>query len=176
MSTGLHKDLEIGEIHRIQCLEYADATARLAATGFTVKDVGRVAQQDSDSSFWLLVGYSPITWVLLGTDLSKDYLLLSFNWASVGSSPVLIGTVPAGAMIPEVVLIINTPFNQPTTLEVGRLAAPAELMLGSDNNPAIAGSYQVTPDMLYASATNVYLTLIAGSPPSTGSGQVIVYL
>jgi hypothetical protein len=73
MSTGLHKDLEIGEIHRIQCLEYADSTTRSAATGFVALDVGRVAKQLDDSSFWLLTKYSPITWVLIsaGPGLSE---------------------------------------------------------------------------------------------------------
>jgi hypothetical protein len=65
MSTGLHKDLEIGEIHRLQCLEYANATLRGAATGFLATDVGRVAKQTDDNSFWLLTNYSPITWVLI---------------------------------------------------------------------------------------------------------------
>jgi hypothetical protein len=65
MSTGLHKDLEIGEIHRVQCLEYTSASLRLAATGFVAADVGRVARQLDDNSFWLLTGYSPISWVTL---------------------------------------------------------------------------------------------------------------
>jgi hypothetical protein len=62
MSTGLHKDLEIAENHRIQCLEYADSTAREGATGLVSSDIGRVAHQTNDGSFWILVDDSPLTW------------------------------------------------------------------------------------------------------------------
>ena len=43
-------------------LIYADEAARLAATGFTADDVGRIAWQQSDNTFWQLTDYSPITW------------------------------------------------------------------------------------------------------------------
>lgn len=48
--------------HRLESWVYADATARSAATGFTVDDVGRVAYQQSDNSYWRLTDDSPITW------------------------------------------------------------------------------------------------------------------
>lgn len=48
--------------HRLETWVYADATARLAATGFTVDDVGRIAFQQSDGSYWRLSDDSPITW------------------------------------------------------------------------------------------------------------------
>ena len=43
-------------------LVYVDETARLAAGPFTSADVGRVAWQQSDDTFWLLDDNSPITW------------------------------------------------------------------------------------------------------------------
>lgn len=48
--------------HRLESWVYADATARSAATGFTVDDVGRIAYQQSDNSYWRLTDDSPITW------------------------------------------------------------------------------------------------------------------
>ena len=107
---------------------------------------------------------------------TETSMALPFSWADVGSSPLKIGTVQAGTTIPEVVLIITTPFNQPVTLEVGPASAPAELMLGVDSNPSVAESYQVMPDKTYASNTDLYLTLSAGTLPTTGAGHVIVYL
>lgn len=49
-------------IHIIHSFEYADAIARLAATGFTSVDVGKVAKQTDNLSWWLLTDDSPITW------------------------------------------------------------------------------------------------------------------
>jgi hypothetical protein len=62
MSTGLHKDLDITEIHRIYAFSYASAVLRTGATGLTVLDVGKVALQTDDLSFWVLTNYSPVTW------------------------------------------------------------------------------------------------------------------
>ena len=66
MSTGLHRNAEITELHRIQSLEYANAAARTGATGLTSDDVGRVARQTDDDSFWLLTDDSPLTWLEIG--------------------------------------------------------------------------------------------------------------
>lgn len=66
MSTGLHKDLEIGENHRTQSLTYANAAARTGATGLTAEDVGRDAIQTDNTTFWKLTDHSPVTWIQLG--------------------------------------------------------------------------------------------------------------
>lgn len=62
---SLHKNLTSVDMHIIFAWSYADSTARSAATGFALADVGKVAQQLSDSSYWLLTGYSPIAWAQL---------------------------------------------------------------------------------------------------------------
>ena len=51
---------------------YADATARLAASGFTAAEVGVVALQLSDATLWLLSDDSPVTWVpVSGTGMTN---------------------------------------------------------------------------------------------------------
>lgn len=72
MSTGLHKDLEIAEIHRAHSLSYANASARTGATGLTADDVGRDAIQTDDNSFWRLTNHSPVTWIQLGVGGTDD--------------------------------------------------------------------------------------------------------
>lgn len=106
-----------------------------------------------------------------------QHLLLDFSWADVPTSPKLVGTIKAGGLAERVSMEVYTSFDQPVRLEVGRLAAPAELMLGVDSNPTIPDVYQVTPELVYAADTDIYLTLIAPGPlPTTGTGRVIVYL
>lgn len=41
---------------------YADATARAAATGFVAGDVGKLAFQRSDGTYWTLADDDPATW------------------------------------------------------------------------------------------------------------------
>lgn len=58
---GFHDELQIGDIHKLQQYEYADSTARLAATGFVTADIGKVARQLDNNSFWILIAITP-TW------------------------------------------------------------------------------------------------------------------
>ncbi|MBN2256683.1 MAG: hypothetical protein JW704_02515 [Anaerolineaceae bacterium] len=66
MGSALHTDLPVGEIHIIHNWSYADQSAREAATGFTESDLLKWAYQESDGSYWVLTGYSPIEWIQVG--------------------------------------------------------------------------------------------------------------
>jgi len=57
----LHKNASLGDQHLIHNWEYADATARGAASGFVTADLKKVALQLSDNSFWVLTAVTP-TW------------------------------------------------------------------------------------------------------------------
>jgi len=46
-------------VHSTVAFSYADATARAAATGFLAADVGKIAFQVSDGTFWLLTATTP---------------------------------------------------------------------------------------------------------------------
>lgn len=49
----------------IAVCEYADAAARLAATGMTASDVGKVVSQLDNNSYWVLVNHDPLTWSVI---------------------------------------------------------------------------------------------------------------
>lgn len=57
-----HKTSAATSNHIVQSLVYADQTARLAATGFTSADIGRVALQQDTGQLYALTDDSPITW------------------------------------------------------------------------------------------------------------------
>ncbi len=57
---ALHSALT--KIHRLENWVYANAAARLAATGFVSGDVGKVAFQTDTSSYWRLTATTP-TWI-----------------------------------------------------------------------------------------------------------------
>ncbi len=67
MASIEHNVIDVGEIHRPYNWSYADATARLAATGFVAGDVGKLARQTDDNSLWMLTDDSPITWQSIAT-------------------------------------------------------------------------------------------------------------
>ena len=73
-----HSDIQAGSIHTPFNWTYADATARLAASGFASGDVGKVALQESDDTLWLLSSSSP-TWDQLA---GKPAINLTGAWSS----------------------------------------------------------------------------------------------
>lgn len=61
-----HLDIPFTCNHVAHSLEYANTAARTGATGLTVDDVGRIAMQLDDDTFWILIDHSPVTWTQLG--------------------------------------------------------------------------------------------------------------
>lgn len=74
---ALHKNLTSSDIHIAHALTYADAAARTGATGLTADDVGKIAVQSDNKSFWILQNHSPVTWGAL-TSAESDTLLELF--------------------------------------------------------------------------------------------------
>jgi len=68
-----HSNLTGASIHVPHRWEYADATAREAATGFVPSDVGKLALQLDSGAYWRLTDDDPITWTpLTGAATNTD--------------------------------------------------------------------------------------------------------
>ncbi len=93
MSTGLHRDLAVGEIHTVVAYVYADATARLAATGFTSADLYKFAYQVSTGTLWVLQDDSPITWSELASGSSPQLNKVEISCRKGTSGTLVVGTV-----------------------------------------------------------------------------------
>ena len=74
MSNIPHRTLPPASNHIVHSFEYADAAARTAATSFISTDVGRVARQLSDNTFWVLASLNPVVWTALGGDAAAVFL------------------------------------------------------------------------------------------------------
>jgi len=69
---------------------YANATARTGATGFVEDDVGKIAFQESDSTYWMLIDTSP-TWLAVEIGAQFD---LTVNWEMTPDCPYEITANP----------------------------------------------------------------------------------
>lgn len=59
----LHKEIVLAQRHAAHTYEYANAAARVAATGFVPADVGKLALQLDTMALWILSDDSPVTWI-----------------------------------------------------------------------------------------------------------------
>jgi hypothetical protein len=81
----------------------------------------------------------------------------------------------AGQRITKVEVAFDVAFNVASTLSVGDSGNTQRLMSTGQNNPLIGGAWGSHPFHLYASNTNILLTLNAGIGATQGSGSVIIY-
>jgi hypothetical protein len=59
--VSLHKNITYVDGHIVHSYEYANAAARTGASGFVAADIGRIARQTDDNSFYVLTAVTP-TW------------------------------------------------------------------------------------------------------------------
>lgn len=96
-----HDIAPLGEIHIPYNWSYADATARLAATGFIAADVGKLARQLSDNTLWMLTDESPIVWAQVGgTPLFEMIVACSDE-----DTPITTGTTKVTFRMPRAVTL-----------------------------------------------------------------------
>ena len=74
-----HNSLGLGDIHRLANWEYATTAARLAATGFSADDIGKIAKQIDNNTFWELTAVTP-AWLQVGggSNIQVDVTIGSF--------------------------------------------------------------------------------------------------
>jgi hypothetical protein len=108
MSTPIeHLDIPLEERHAPHNWEYADATAREAATGFVPEDIGRQALQLDDFSRWTLIDDDPATW-------RADASLILLGWIIDGGGAAIttgikgdLGPIPFACTILEVTMLAD---------------------------------------------------------------------
>ena len=80
---AIHKNLVTTDIHSLYAFTYANATARNAAVVVTA-DIGKLAWQTNDDTFWILKNTTP-TWVDIGTTASSALSNTAAGWTSANT-------------------------------------------------------------------------------------------
>jgi hypothetical protein len=90
-------------------------------------------------------------------------------------SPMSFMTIPAGKMVLEVHVIIETPFDAlDAVISVGDAGNPISLMNADQVNPREAGSYQTNPLTSYVVDTELFLYFTPGTDPQAGAGRFFI--
>ena len=83
----LHRNAVLGDRHGIENWQYSDSTTRAAAVGLVAADVGKIAYQLDNLTYWRLTSTTP-TWEQFGVRAS-DLGVLPQNPQSAGYTCVL---------------------------------------------------------------------------------------
>ncbi len=89
----LHKKAILGEIHKVHNWEYTNSTTRLAASDFVAEDIGKIAWQKDNDSFWFLKSNSPVVWQSFANDpsnITEQDLIENIRSAGVVELPTLV--------------------------------------------------------------------------------------
>lgn len=167
-----HKNLGLGDIHVPYNWQYANETARLAATDFDPADVGKLAFQTDNQTIWILSNHSPVVWKGFSATATSIETSFDFNDALAGEK--LIGVCLAGKIVLKTVVIITTEFDDIVLITVGDAAAQGRLVVAADVNSDQTGTYDVDSNYKYVGDTEI--TIYFSGTPTQGAGQVIAYL
>ncbi len=74
---SFHSKQSLGALHIAENWVYSTATARNSASGFLAGDIGKLAYQSDEGSYWRLLSTTP-TWGLVGTSQQSPTLIQ--NW------------------------------------------------------------------------------------------------
>lgn len=130
-----------------------------------------VGQALTVASFAANVVTLQYTTVAAGTDKAVvDTTSLAFGTAS----PIAMLTIPVGAVVQKVQVIVDTVFNTAATLSVGVAGTTSKYMGTGDVDLQTAGSYDVTPVAIALGVTENIIATYAAAGAASGAGRILV--
>lgn len=133
---ALHSPLT-GSIHRIHQFVYADATAREAVTSLNSGDIGKVARQTDDGSYWILHSASPLEW--------KPFAALVRCNFDVGAGKTTVASpYGLGIELPDNAYIVRAFYDVVTTFESATDAATIALGVNTDDAAGLVISVAIS--------------------------------
>lgn len=100
MANDFHKNLTGDNNHVIHAFTYADATARTGASGFVSADVGKVAKQTDNNTYWLLTATTP-TWVEITSTGGGTNVEVQDEGSSLTTAVTKVNFVGSGVTVTE---------------------------------------------------------------------------
>jgi len=101
-------------------------------------------------------------------------LTTTFSSSDVISGSKFIGNCPVNKIVSDADIIINSEFDNNTTITIGDASAQARLMGIADNFPDSLSTYETEPNYQYLLLTGLYLYF--SGTPTQGDGKAIIHL
>lgn len=142
----------------------------------TYSELGDVANVSitggSDGEVLTTNGSGVLSWTAIpSTADALKTVIVDFQYnLSSGSS----WTIPAGSIINEVIVIVDSAFNGTATVKVGNMADPAAYVTDSDTLLSLTDRFEFGQSAAALSADDSIVVTVTGGGATTGTGRVIV--
>lgn len=143
-----------------------------AAVGNTIVTTAAFAGGTDTFAAFTVYVWNGAAWVNVATAAStagvEFVIRIPIALASVASTAV----IPAGAVISDARVDDVTPYSAGATISLGTAGFPAAFMATTDNNPQVAGLYQLMQDTLAPASAPLFVTITGA--PAVGAGFAMI--
>ena len=135
---ALHNAMTGTDVHIPYAFTYASAVAREAAS-FTGADVGKIARQTDNESYWLLISDTIPAWQQIG----RGWTMVTFD-PSADAAMRTIAAHTLGVILPINAYIIRAWYDVITTFQSATDAATIELGIATDDATGIVAAIAIS--------------------------------
>lgn len=176
----LHSQILPKDNHPIYTWSYSTEAARLADTSFVVSDIGKLAWEVDNNTFWVLLSVTPISWAAINTTAAPATSLnipasgvardLTGNFSANSISAHLIGNADTASTLLTARTIFITGevngsavFDGSSDIQITTTATPGAVTLGVDTSGSYVAVGSVTGNGLSGSAAGATSTFTVNS-------------
>ena len=175
----LHKNINLGDVHRLYNWEVQD-TAALNALVVTSGDIGKVARQLDNNTYWILNQVSPtVEWGGFGSGSGSggNTLESTGDIAFNALSPITLGNVQAGQRVLQVQVIIPEAWDGTgASLTVGTDTTNDLLVKTQDTDITSTGTYEIQPNYAFTANETIKVFIAPGTLATTGKVFISINL
>ena len=173
----LHKNINLGDIHRFYNWEVQDSTA-LNALVVTSQDIGKVAKQLNPIAYYVLNQVQPaVEWGSIGSGSAGNVLESTGDILFNDLSPITLGNVSAGQKAIEIKVLIPEAWDgAAASITVGTDTVNDLLVQMQDIDITAVGTYTIQPNYTFASNETIKVFIAPGTLATTGKVFISINL
>ena len=172
----LHKNINLGDVHKLHNWEVQDISA-LNALVVTASDIGKVARQLDNNTYWVLNQVLPaVEWGGLGST-SGNTLESTGDIAFNALSPITLGNATAGQRVLQIQVLIPEAWDGVgASLTVGTDTANDLLVKMQDIDITAVGTYEIQPNYIFTANETIKVFIAPGTLATTGKVFISINL
>lgn len=172
----LHKNINIGDVHKIHNWVVANTT-ELNALVVTSQDIGKVAWQTDTDTFYVLTNNSPITWGSFGGSGTLPVIESIGDILFNDLSPIELGTATQDKRVIKGTVVVPEGWDGTgASVTVGTDSTNDLLVKADDIDITQVGTFEISPNYVFTANETVKVFISPGTLATTGKVFVSISL